>query len=63
MRHPSFACPGYLGLARAYGVATVVAQSPDGPCIADRTAGTPGDVFVYFISGAKARNGMPGNAE
>lgn len=109
VRHPSFACPGYLGLARAYGVATVVAESPDWPCIADRTAGfvyarlmgtqadqplgyplaaldrwaeraavwargatppdlplvapaesgaagPPGDVFLYVIGGAKARN-------
>ncbi len=42
VRHPSFACPEYLALARERGVATVFADSDDYPSFADLTAG-----FVY----------------
>ena len=42
VRHPSFACPEYLALARRHGVATVFADSGDYPSFADLTAD-----FVY----------------
>jgi len=37
VRHPSFACPEYLALARQRGAATVYTDSDDYPSIADRT--------------------------
>lgn len=42
VRHPSFACGGYVALARQHRAATVYTDSDDYPAIADRTGG-----FVY----------------
>jgi uncharacterized protein YecE (DUF72 family) len=42
VRHASFACAGYLALARRFGAATVFTESDDYPSFADLTGG-----FVY----------------
>jgi uncharacterized protein YecE (DUF72 family) len=42
VRHPSFVHPEFIALLRAYGIATVVADSPKHPCLPDPTAS-----FVY----------------
>ena len=89
VRHASFACQDFYGLARKHGVAIVYAREDDFPEIDQRTAdftyarfmtskarlkagvstaelercaaqarawSKRGDVFAYFISGAKERN-------
>ena len=38
VRHPSFATPAFVDLARAHGAAIVFADHDDHPCIADQTA-------------------------
>jgi len=43
IRHGSFLCSEYVALARRYGIATVLTQSPEYPCVTDVT----GD-FVYL---------------
>lgn len=43
VRHPSFAVPDFVALARRYGVAIVFTDAPDLPNIGDRTAD-----FVYI---------------
>jgi uncharacterized protein YecE (DUF72 family) len=57
VRHPSFATPEYLDLARRHGAATVFTDSPDFPSFADLTAD-----FVYMrlmCSDARIETGYP----